>query len=172
MIIPKINLNGGSFFIGESCLNFKRPNRYNVNPAPTNIQIAINISLFSKPQCITRSAFERNLNAKASSIKPNTTFTVFSHPPDLGNELKRFGKSANKAKGNASANPNPAIPDVNCMAPPSADNEPASKDPKIGPVQENETSASVSAIKKIPTIFPAPALLSAPLLILPGKVIS
>ena len=31
----------------------------------------------------------------------------------------------------------------------------------IGPVQENETTASVSAIKKIPRKFPVPALLSA-----------
>ena len=36
------------------------------------------------------------------------------------------------------------------MAPPSEVRAPASNDPKIGPVHENDTKASVRAIKKIP----------------------
>ena len=37
------------------------------------------------------------------------------------------------------------------MAPPSAVNDPANNDPKIGPVHEKETIANVNAMKKIPT---------------------
>ena len=54
------------------------------------------------------------------------------------------------AKGKASANPNPVIPNVSCIAPPSEVKLPANKEPKIGPVHEKETSAKVNAIKKIP----------------------
>src|SRR5690606_7625070 len=96
----------------------------------------------------------KNLKAKASSKKPRTTFVVVIHPPDFGNEFNQFGNNANKANGNARAAPNPVIPAVNWPAPPSADNDPASKDPKIGPVHENDTIASVSAIKKIPITPP------------------
>ena len=44
----------------------------------------------------------------------------------------------------------PAIPAVNSIAPDSAEREPASRVPKIGPVQEKETIARVTAMKKIP----------------------
>ena len=64
------------------------------------------------------------------------------------------------AKGKASANPKPPIPAVNCMAPPSEVKEPASNDPKIGPVHEKDTIARVSAIKKIPIIPPTLEALS------------
>ena len=56
-------------------------------PANITIQIPKKTSILSKPQCLTRSAFERNLKASASSKKPRTTFVVFSQPPDLGNAL-------------------------------------------------------------------------------------
>ena len=132
----------------------------------------INISRFKRPQCFTISAFDKNLNANASSKNPKTTFTVFNQPPDFGKDCNQFGNNANKAKGKANASPNPPIPKVNCIAPPSEANEPASNEPKIGPVHENETNARVNAIKKIPKIFPAPALLSAPLDNEAGNVIS
>lgn len=64
--------------------------------------------------------------------------------------LSAFGNKAKSAKGKASANPNPVIPNVSCIAPPSEVKLPANKEPKIGPVQENETIAKVSAMKKIP----------------------
>ena len=64
------------------------------------------------------------------------------------------------------------MPAVNCIAPPSAESEPASNEPSMGPVHEKETRASVSAIKKMPTTLPAPALLSVWLLMLLGNVIS
>ena len=70
--------------------------------------------------------------------------------PDLGKAFKVLGNKANKPKGRPRATPKPSIPIDNCVAPPSDVIEPASKEPKIGPVQEKETIARVSAIKKIP----------------------
>src|SRR5262245_54897826 len=63
---------------------------------------------------------------------------------------------ANNANGNPSATPKPAAPAVSGQAPCSA--TPTSSVPKIGPVQEKETIASVPAIKKIPHRFPKPDL--------------
>ena len=135
--------------------------------------MAIKISLFSNPQCSTRSAFDRNLKAKANSTKPRTTLTVFSQPPLFGSVFSQFGNSANNAKGSAKAKPKPPIPIDNCMAPPSLDKEPPNKEPKIGPVHEKETMASVRAIKKIPMIPPMLLALSSILLLQDcGNVIS
>ena len=53
---------------------------------------------------------ERNLNAKASSKKPKTTFTEFNQPPDLGNRCIHSGKIANKVNGIAKAKEKPNIP--------------------------------------------------------------
>ncbi len=47
-------------------------------------------------------------------------------------------------------------------APESLEIEPASNDPKIGPVHENETIANVNAIKNIPIIPPMDSLLDEP----------
>src|SRR6478735_480553 len=139
---------------------------------PMMIQIAKKTSRFRMPQCSTRSAFERNLTANANSRKPKTILTVVSQPPERGNELSKLGNKANIVNGNANANPNPAIPMVNCTAPPFVDNEPASKDPRIGPVQENDTSAKVSAMKNIPTMPPTCDFSSALFAMLLGNVIS
>ena len=165
-------LTVGSFFMGESCGNFIKPHKYNDRNIPMMIQMPINISRLRIPQCVTRSAFERNLNARASSRKPRITFTVVSQPPDFGNELSKPGNKANKPKGSASARPKPAMPAVSCIAPPSAVSEPANNEPRMGPVQENETNASVSAIKNIPTQLPPSALLSVLLEKEEGRVIS
>ena len=112
-------------------------------------------SIFNNPQCLTKSAFDKNFKARANSKKPKTTFTVFSQPPDLGKDFIHPGNAANKVNGRASASPKPPIPAVNCMAPPSEDSAPASNDPKIGPVHENETKERVSAMKKTPMMPPA-----------------
>lgn len=112
------------------------------------------------------------MKANATSKKPKTTFTVFNQPPDLGKDCNQLGNKANNANGNASARPKPPIPKVNCIAPPSEANDPANKDPKIGPVHEKETNANVRAMKNIPKIFPELALLSAPLDNAAGNVIS
>ena len=56
--------------------------------------------------------FDKNLKASANSTKPKSTFTVVNHPPDLGNDLSKFGNKANNANGNANAAPKPVIPAV------------------------------------------------------------
>ena len=123
---------------------------YSANPIKITTQIPIKTSRFKRSQWATKSALDKNLKAKASSKKPRITLVVFSHPPELGKDFNQLGNKANKAKGSAKANPKPVIPALSCMAPPSAVKEPASKEPKIGPVQEKETIAKVRAIKKIP----------------------
>ena len=110
----------------------------------------MNNSLGNSPQLCTISAFDKNFNANASSINPNETFTLCNHPPDFGSLLKTLGKNDIKPKGNANAVPKPSIPAVSCVAPPSAVRDPTNSEPKIGPVHEKETKASVNAIKKIP----------------------
>ena len=83
---------------------------------------------------------------------------------------KKRRAAPNKAKGKAKATPKPVIPAVSCMAPPSEVSEPAKRDPKIGPVQENDTMARVSAIKKIPATPFRLALSSVEFPQLEGKV--
>src|SRR5450631_1532409 len=139
---------------------------------PIIIHIPMKISRFKIPQCSTKSALDRNFKASASSRKPNTILTEFSQPPDFGREFIHPGNKANRAKGNARAKPKPPMPTVSCTAPPFVDKDPASNEPSMGPVQENETSANVSAIKNIPIKPPAPDLASAEFAMLLGKVIS
>ena len=113
-------------------------------------------SRFKIPQCETKSAFDKNFKARANSINPITIFVVFNHVPDFGIEFSAFGNKEKRPKGKDKANPNPNIPIVNWVAPPLDDSDPASKEPKIGPVHENDTIARVKAIKnkpKIPLIF-------------------
>ena len=62
--------------------------------------IKTKISLFSKPQPSTRSTLDKNLNANASSIKPNKTFTELVQDPDFGSLVTILGKIANKVNGN------------------------------------------------------------------------
>lgn len=73
-------------------------------------QIAMNNSRFRNPQWYAKSTFDRNLNARASSINPKDTFTVFNHPPDFGSEFNQPGNKAKMAKGTARAKENPNIP--------------------------------------------------------------
>src|SRR5690606_1783121 len=136
------------------------------------IQMRKKVSLFNNPQCFTKSALERNFTASASSRNPSTIFTEVSQEPDFGKEFSQLGKRANRVNGKASASPKPPIPMVNCQAPPLVDKDPASSEPKIGPVQENDTNASVRAMKKIPASPPRLDLLSALLASELGMVIS
>ena len=97
---------------------------------------------------------DKNLSANANSINPNTTFTVFNQPPDLGNEFNHLGNMANNVKGNAKASPKPPIPILNCIALASDAMVLPNNPPRIGPVQEKETIAKVSAIKNTPITPP------------------
>src|SRR4030095_833517 len=108
------------------------------------------------PQCAVISATERNLNASASSAKPRMTFTLFIHPPDLGNELSHAGNAANKPNGMANANENPPITTNGPRKP--ADDASTKAVPIKGPVQEKETIAKVAAMKKIPMKPPLSAI--------------
>src|SRR5215212_8424154 len=129
------------------------PSRYKTIAKPIMTQMPMKISLFKKCHCSTRSALDKNFTASPNSKNPKTTFTEFSQPPDFGKDCNQPGKSANKAKGKPSPTPKPAIPKLNCVAPPPPPLEtPASKEPRMGPVQENDTMAKVSAMKKMPQI--------------------
>ena len=101
------------FCLGLSCGNRITPKMYNANPKKVKHHKAKNVSLFIKPHCSTKSAFERNLIANAISKNPNTTFTVFNQPPDFGRDFNQLGNAANNANGKPSASPNPAIAKVN-----------------------------------------------------------
>ncbi len=112
----------------------------------------------------------RNFRPRASSINPSTTFTEFSHPPDLGMLLSQRGKKANRVNGNAKARENPSMPMMGSSTCPLADATRIA--PTMGPVQENETSTRVNAIKKEPTIPPRSACESDLLISQLGRVIS
>src|SRR4029078_7465621 len=88
----------------------------------------------------------------------------------FGSDLSQSGNTANKPKGNPSATPNPASPNVKGHTPPL--NDPTSREPSIGPVQEKETRASVSDIKNIPPRLATLLFPSAILVMEPGSVIS
>ena len=118
------------------------------------------------------SAFDKNLNANANSKKPKNTFTLFNHPPEEGKVFNQDGKNANNANGKPNANPNPAIPTVKFQAPPPAEEALANKAPNIGPVQENDTNAKVTAIKNTPTNPPKSDFESALLVHFAGITIS
>src|SRR5690554_6344088 len=134
------------------------------------IQMARNTSLSRKWKSITKSAFERNLKARASSRNPRTTFTELSQPPDCGSELSQPGKAAKSANGRAIAKLKPNRPIIGAVPPLVAAS--TSKLPSIGPVQENDTSASTNAIKKIPINPPLSAFESALVIEELGRVIS
>src|SRR5690606_21566733 len=116
--IPEAILEKDSFFKGASCGNLIFPKAYKANPVKTMIHTPKKTSIFKMPQCCTKSAFDKNLSAKASSKKPKTTLVVFNQPPDFGRAFIIFGNMANNANGNPSAKPKPPMPAVSCQAPP------------------------------------------------------
>jgi len=72
---------------------------------------------------------------------------VFIHPPDLGKLEISCGNKAKRVNGKAKAIENPNIP-INGARYPSVIAS-TSKVPIMGPVQLNDTSTSVKAMKKI-----------------------
>src|SRR5215203_1730994 len=152
--------------------NLNTPHRYSTMAIPIAIHKPMKISLSKRCHCFTRSAFDKNLIAIANSMKPNTAFSSFIQPPDLGIDCNQCGNRANRINGNPNPNPKPAIPAVNCQAPLDPLSAPTNRAPKMPLVQENETMAKVNAMKKIPSKFPNPAFESALLAKLLGSVIS
>ena len=69
---------------GVSCGKVIFPNKYKAIAPKIAIQMAKNTSRSNQCSCKTKSAFDKNLNASASSKNPKVTFTVLSHPPDFG----------------------------------------------------------------------------------------
>lgn len=128
-------------------------------------------SLSSRRQWYARSALDKNFNAMAISINPKETFKVFNHPPDFAILLSNPGKNANNANGNAMAKEKPRKPIIGpslsfcCVTS-------TNKFPIKGAVHENDTSTSVSAIKKIPEKLFVPAFESTLLVHEEGNVIS
>src|SRR5690606_40350660 len=104
---------------------------------------------------------------------PKTTFTVFIQPPDFGKLCSACGNKANSPNTIAQLNPNPASAKVSSIG---TFAEPVTALPKrlprIGPVHENETITSVSAIKKIPITPPASSALDDLLAMELGSVMS
>src|SRR5919112_684760 len=97
----------------------------------------------------------RNLSASISSTKPNTTFTVFSQPPERGRLFSQEGKMANKVNGSAKASENPNMPTTGIMVSPRAAKP--STVATMGPVHENDTSTNVKAMKNTPNQPPLSA---------------
>ena len=89
------------------------------------------------------------MSANANSKKPKTTLTEFNHPPLLGKLFNKCGKIAKMVNGSAKANPKPNMATIGRTGEPPLALSTITF-PTIGPVQEKETIAKVSAIKKIP----------------------
>ena len=97
---------------------------------------------------------------------------TFIHPPDLGMDFSQDGNMANKVNGRARAMAKPNIPMAGATMLPVVETSTKRK-PMIGPVQENDTSDRVNAIRKMLNKPPAfSALLSTAVLQEEGKVIS
>ena len=105
-----------------------------------------NVSRSNQCKSNTKSAFDKNLNANASSKNPKTTFTVFNQPPDFGNEFNQPGNIANNVKGSAIAEEKPNILIIGAIPPlPAAVTKAV---PTIGPVQEKDTIAKAKCHEK------------------------
>ena len=113
------------------------------------IQRARNVSRSSRCQPYAKSATERNFKAKASSRKPNVTFTTLSQPPLLGALLSHVGKRAKRVNGNANARAKPNMPTVGARAEPPLVLTSTSRKPMMGPVHEKLTNESVKAMRKM-----------------------
>ena len=88
-------------------------------------------------------------------MKPRVTLMTFIQSPDFGAAFNSDGNIAKSVKGMAKAMAKPSIPMVGATMLPCVDTA-TRRNPMIGPVQENDTKASVNAIRKIesmPVVF-------------------
>src|SRR3569833_2241182 len=83
-------------------------------------------------------------------MKPNITFTLFSHPPDLGRLLSSDGNMANNVNGSAMANEKPSITIAGASRSP-FETASTNTHPIDGPVHENDTTTNVAAMNNMPT---------------------
>ena len=103
-------------------------------------------------------------------MNPRTTFTEFSQPPLLGIFFSTEGKRAKRVNGRAKATEKASMVMIGVQNSPEVDL--MSTEPTMGPVQENETSTSVRARKKMPLSPLVSAFESVLLTIHEGMVIS
>ena len=90
-------------------------------------------------------------------MKPSVTFRIFIHEPDFGACLSQVGKRAKRVNGSARAMAKPSIPSAGASHEPEVTKS-TSKNPTIGPVQENDTNTRVNAMRNIdnsPLLFVA-----------------
>ena len=73
---------------------------------------------------------------------------IFIQEPDFGACLSHDGNIANNVNGNASAKAKPNIPTAGAAMSPEVAKS-TNRKPMIGPVQENDTSERVNAMRKI-----------------------
>ena len=81
-------------------------------------------------------------------MNPMTTFTEFNHPPLFGSFFSTEGNSAKRVNGRAKATEKASMVMIGVQNSPDVDL--MSTEPTMGPVQENDTSTSVRARKKMP----------------------
>ena len=81
-------------------------------------------------------------------MNPSVTFMVFIQLPDLGACLSHVGNRAKSVNGRARAMAKPAMPTAGPVMLPDVLTS-TSRKPMIGPVQENETSVSVNAMRNM-----------------------
>jgi hypothetical protein len=116
-----------------------------------------NTSLSRRCQPYAKSATEKNLRAKASSIKPKTTLICVIHEPLFGLFFISVGNMANSVNGMAKAKAKPNMPTAGATQLPDVTVSTSSR-PMMGAVHENDTNTNVKAMRKIdtsPVVFPA-----------------
>ena len=118
-----------------------KPKRYKLKAKKTPIHIAINNSLSNRCASTTRSAFERNLKAKAI-LKIQEQLLQYLATPQILAVIHQLGMRQT-IQGSARAREKPNIPINGAIPPIVADS--TSNVPTIGPVQK--TSARAKAIK-------------------------
>src|SRR5687767_2467600 len=120
------------------------------------IQIASTTLRVKIPHFQTRSTFEMNFIAAATSRKPIATFTEFIQPPALGHCETHCGTSASIKKGRANTVENASIPTSGiCQSPCDAETRIV---PTKGDVHVNDVSVNVNPISNAPTTpLPSPS---------------
>src|SRR5215469_2960974 len=116
-------------------------------PIPT--QIAKTTCRVNMPQRHTRSAFERNFIAAATSRKPTKTLTEIIQPPDFGSCDRNCGARARKKNGTANTVEKASMPTSGHRQFPCA--VMTNNVPTNGAVHVNDVSVKVEPIKRAPT---------------------
>ena len=121
---------------------------------PRTTQVAITTSRVKIPHRQTRSTFEMNFIAAATSRKAIMTFTELSHPPDRGRRAIHCGISASTKNGSAKTVEKASMPTSgHCQSPPAAI---TSNVPMNGAVHVNEVSVKVSPISSVASVWLPP----------------